>query len=285
MSAPVSSRPAGRAFVNGEDAPGDDAWLTDTANLRGGGGPRGGPGFGPPDGPMWGRPPSILRDMPDASADRGLAAPPVARYAASAGPYFVFDRSSGTALLKFDDSPEVWVLQPTPAPRGDVIYKNDVGDPVLRATRLGGLTLFSASAPGGEAAAMVGSADDLQSPAFLPPNAVFQHMLQASARASRAAQHLITFDANDVTPESAPVFADAATAAAEAVIVLSHRDEGRAFLRRLDKLQFQPGAKAGAVVAPADGGARVHMQVFIDASQGVAGRPSSERLARIALGK
>jgi hypothetical protein len=270
------------AVINGRGWRGleDDAWFLDAANMRG---PRP-PGFGPGEGPMWGRPPSILRDMPNASADRGLAAPPVARYAAD-GAAFVFDRSSEIALLKYDDSPEIWVLQPTPAPRGDIIYKNDMGDPILRATRLGGLTLFSPTDPGGEAAAMVGGADDLQPPPFLAPGAVFQHMLQASARASRAAQHVITFDANDVTPDSAPVFADAVTAAAEAMIILSRRDDGRAFLRRLDKLQFQPGAKAGAAVATADGGTRLHMQVFIDPSEGIAGRPSSARIVDVALGK
>jgi hypothetical protein len=223
--------------------------------------------------------------MPSASADRGLAAPPVARYSVGQGLLFVLDRSTGVALLKFDDNPEIWALQATPGPRGDVIYKNDVGEPILRATRLGGLTLFSAAAPGGQAAAMVGSADDLQPAPFMSPNAVFQRMLQASARASRAAQHLITFDAAEVTPESAAVFADAAVAASEAVIDMARRDDGRAFLRRLDRVQFQPAPKAGANIGPADNGSHLHMQVFIDPAEGLAGRPSSERLMRTALNR
>jgi hypothetical protein len=131
---------------------------------------------------------------------------------------------------------------------------------------------------------MMGGADDLQPPPFLPPGAVFQRMLQSSARASRAAQHLIAFDAAGVTPDAAPVFVDAATAAAEAVIALSRRDDGRAFLRRLDRVKFQQGARPGASVAAASGGGRLNMEVFVDASQGVAGRPSSQRLVRAALG-
>jgi hypothetical protein len=256
------------------------------ANFHGPAGRPFGGGFGPdPDMPGgFGPPPSVLRDMPTSRTDRGLQAPPVARYSAGEGELFVFDRSTGTALLRFDDSPEIWVLQPSPAPRGDIIYRNDVGEPILRATRLGGLTLFSAAQPGGEAAAMVGSADDLQPPPFLPPGAVFQRMLQSSARASRAAQHLIRFEAGDVTPESAPIFVDAAAAAAEAVIVLSRRDDGRAFLRRLNRMQFQAGPKSGAAITPSPGGDHVHMQVVVDLSQGEAGRPSSERLVRAALG-
>ena len=234
---------------------------------------------------VWAAPPSVLRDMPSASADRGLAAPPVARYSVGQGALFVLDRSTGVALLKFEDNPEIWALQATPGPRGDVIYKNDIGEPILRATRLGGLTLFSPSAPGGQAAALVGGADDLQPAPYMSPNAVFQRMLQASARASRAAQHLITFDAAEVTPDSAPVFADAATAASEAVIDMSRRDDGRAFLKRLDRVQFQPAPKAGASMAAVDGGAHVHMQVFVDPAEGLAGRPSSERLVRAVLGR
>ncbi len=207
-SGPVFTEPApwAAASVNGLSQIFDDAWLLGTANMRGPAGRSfGDPYRDGPDGPGGvAPPPSVLHDMPLSRTDRGLQAPPVARYAAGQGEVFVFDRSSGAALLKFDNSPEIWVLQPSPAPRGDVIYRNDLGEPVLRATRLGGLTLFSANTPGGEAAALMGGADDLQPPPFLPPGAVFQRMLQSSARASRAAQHLIRFDAPDVTPEFRP---------------------------------------------------------------------------------
>jgi hypothetical protein len=273
------SAPGAAVIIGGLSMDSSDAWSVEAATLRGAGarsfagGMEGSGGF-----------PSVLHDMPLSRADRGVQAPPVARYAAGAGEVFVFDRSSGAPLLKFEDNPEIWVLRPSPAPRGDIIYRNDLGEPILRATRLGGLTLFSANTPGGEAAAMLGDADDLQPPPFLSPGTVFQRMLQSSARASHAAQHLIRFEAPDVTPESAPVFVDAAAAASEAVIVLSRRDDGRAFLRRLIKMQFQPAAKPGATVASAGDGGRVSMQVFVNIAQGESGRPSSEWLVRAALG-
>ncbi len=87
-----------------------------------------------------------------------------------------------------------------------------------------------------------------------------------------------------MTPESAPIFVDAATAAAEAVVVLSRRDDGSTVLRRLNHVEFQVAAKPGAAMVPSPGGDHVHMQVFVDLSQGEAGRPSSERLVRTALG-
>ena len=66
---------------------------------------------------------------------------------------FVFDMSvQGRPLIKFDDSGEVWALTPTAGPRGDTIYKNDMGEPMLRSTRLGGLTVFTQDRPMGLAA-------------------------------------------------------------------------------------------------------------------------------------
>jgi hypothetical protein len=281
---PASARPAAFALSSEQAPPADSAWLVVAASVRGQAPAHGSTGGDTPFRPTFGQggypsPPAVLRDMPTSQQDRGVQTPTVARYSVGDGAAFVLDRSSETALLKFEDNPEVWVLQPSLAPRGDVIYKNDLGEPVLRVTRLGGLTLFSPAAPAGAAAAMVGGADDLQPPSVMSPNVVFQRLLEASIRASRAAQHLIKFDAADVTPDSAPIYADAATAAAEAVIALSRRDDGRTFLRRLDRMSFLAGPRPGAVVKPGV------MQVIIDAADGMAGHPSSGRLVRAALGK
>lgn len=212
--------------------------------------------------------------------NRGAPTPPVARYVGMEGQSFVLDRASGPQpLLKFDGSPEVWVLAPSPAPRGDTIYRNDMGDPVLRSTRLGGLTLFSAQEPGGMPVAIQGEADDLQPPPTIPPGALFQRMIQASARASHAAQHLITFSAPSVSPQAAPLFADSVTIAAEAIVRLSHRADGRVFLAKLDKLIFLQGAKPEAVMmGPV-------MQITVTPGKGYSGRPSSDKVVKAALGR
>ena len=54
--------------------------------------------------------------------------------------------------------PEVWALSRSRGPRGDIIYKNDISEPMLRATKLGGMTVFTPKHPDGAAAALVGSA-------------------------------------------------------------------------------------------------------------------------------
>jgi hypothetical protein len=171
------------------------------------------------------------------------------------------------------------VLAPSPAPRGDTIYRNDLGSPVLRSTRLGGLTLFTDREPEGSPVAMEGEADDLQPPPGIPPGALLQKMIQASARASRAAQHLITFSAPSVSPQSAPLFADAATIAAEALVRLARRADGRAFLAKLDKLIFLQGPKPDVTLAGPV------MQIAVTPGKGYGGRPSSDKIAKAALGR
>ena len=210
--------------------------------------------------------------------NRGAPTPPVARYVGAEGQSFVLDRESAPRpLLKFDNSSEVWVLEPSPAPRGDTIYRNDQGEPVLRSTRLGGLTLFSDQEPEGSPAAMAGEADDLMPPPTIPPGALLQRMIQASSRASRAAQHLITFTAPSVSPQAAPLFADSATIAADAIARLARRTDAKAFLAQLDKLVFLQGPKPDVIVnGPV-------MQITVTPGKGFAGRPSSDRLYHAAL--
>jgi hypothetical protein len=211
--------------------------------------------------------------------NRGAPTPPVAHYIAVQGSSFIFARPGpgSTALLKFDDDPEVWVLEPSPAPRGDIIYKNDAGEAVLRITRLGGLTLFTAQEPEGMPVSMLGDADEIAPIPFMPPNALLQRLVQASARSSRAAQHLITFDAPNVTPQSSALFADAFIVAADAIMRLGRRADARPFLTRLDKVSFVMGPKPDVSVnGPL-------LTITVTPGKGFAGRPSSDRVVKAAL--
>lgn len=207
------------------------------------------------------------------SDGRRRAPPPVARYVSEEGAAFTLDRSGGRPLLKFDSSSEVWALQAQPAPRGDVIYKNDLGDPVLRATRLGGLTLFTEARPGGTAVALAGNGQPIKL-APLGPQALLERLAQASARASRASKRLIPFEA-DAGPGSAPVVADAAFIMADAVARLSKSAEGRAMLSRLNRVTLVEGKKTGAVLEQGV------MRITVVGPLGPAGRPSSERLIAV----
>lgn len=205
-----------------------------------------------------------------------VAGPPLARYVSDQGRVFILDRTQPVAMLKFEDSPEVWALAPAPAPRGDVIYKNDLGEPILRATRLGGYTLFTDSRPSGEAVSLAGAAPPLRL-LGLSPQALGERMLQASIRSGRAARRSVVFEA-EASPASAALIADSATIVSLAFIRLAARDGGRASLGKVGKVQFMEGRKASAAFG---GGV---LRVVVSPVEGLAGRPSSDKLMRVLRG-
>lgn len=206
---------------------------------------------------------------------REFGAPPVARYISEDGDGFVLDRTQGRVFMKFDNNPEVWALQAQPGPRGDVIYKNDLGEPMLRATRLGGVTLFTDQRPNGSAAALAGNGAPLR---LLPlgPQALLERLAQASARASRASHRLISFDA-DASPTSSALIADAASVASEAVVRMTRRPDGRVVLAKIKQVRLAEGRRPGVQLSKAGA-----LQITVAPSQGLAGRPSSERIVSVA---
>ena len=202
---------------------------------------------------------------------RRNAPPPVARYVSEAGAGFVFDRTTPQGLLKFEGSPEVWVLDPQAAPRGDVIYKNDLGEPMLRVTRLGGVTLFTEAQPGGAAVALSGESSPLRL-SMISPGEPIRRIRLAAARASRAAQRQIDieFAADN---ESAPLIADAALVLSDAVVRVAQRVDGKKLLGGFGKISIQPGKKPSVKVE------KTVLEIRVTPSMGLAGRPSSERIA------
>lgn len=205
-----------------------------------------------------------------------VAAPPVACFQSEDGRGFTLDRTQSTPMLKFEDSPEVWALLPSPAPRGDVIYKNDLGEPVLRATRLGGFTLFSDRRPSGEAVSRGSGCGPLRL-TFLSPQALGERMLQASVRSGRAARRAVLFEA-EATPNSAALIADAAMVVSLAFLRISTKDGGRATLGKVSKVLFVEGRK------PLVGFSAGTLRIVVAPSQGLAGRPSSEKVIKVLKG-
>ncbi len=235
-------------------------------------------GFAPSTGsagPDLGTPTSLRDFLFGGRGQDRRSPPPVARYRIDGGSdAFVMERTGGSALVKFGDSQEIWALTAMSGPRGDTIFKNDVGEPVLRFTRLGGVTLFTPENPDGAAALMTGAAGSVRPSASIGPNALFAALATSSARASRAAQHLISFEIMpDATPKTDWLFADAAIVAAEAFIRLASQGlDGRSLAARFGRVEFLQG---GQPQAQASGGV-VHITVA--PGKGVAGRPSSQRI-------
>lgn len=223
--------------------------------------------------------PHSLRDAllghKGAAEARRVAAPPVARYVSETGGTFVFDKAAPQPLIKFDNSTEIWVLSPQPASRGDVIYRNDLGEPVLRVTKLGGVILFTDDVPMGAAAALSGRATSIQPPAVLSVAALFQRLVIAANRASRAAQRQIEFATlEDARPETSVLIADSAIVTAEAFEHAARKGE-RSMLSKVGRVLLTEGRKPGAQVK--DGS----LIVTYAPGQGLAGRPSSKRIIKV----
>jgi hypothetical protein len=232
------------------------------------------PGLGHAQGPMprqnLGE--ALFGHKPDDG--RSAPAPIIARFQSEDGAAFVLDRSQGPILFRFEASHEVWVLTPRRAGRGDMIYLDDAGQPLLRATKLGGMTVFTSETPTGSAAALAGRAPPIRTLLALSPTGLLQKLTLASAKASRAVQKLVTFDAEDVTTDSAPLFADSALTAAEAFVQMARQTDSRAKAIRIDRVLLIQGDNSDARRQ----GSQIVITIVPD--DGVAGRPSSAKVAK-----
>ncbi len=200
--------------------------------------------------------------------------PPVGRYVAESGEGFILDRSGRHPLLRFDRREETWVLRPSAAPRGDVIYRNDAGEQVLRVTPSGGMTIYTPRAPGGSPASFNGSGPSL-TPPTLGPVLLFRLMAQRSALVSQAAGRLVEVNLDGDQSESLCV--EAMIVTTEAVIRIARSPTARQYIADLRSITIVEGARAGVTYS------RGRLTVTVDPNEGLAGRPSSARVIRAIL--
>ena len=186
---------------------------------------------------------------------------------------FVLDQSSNTPLMRFDGDQEVWILTPSFGAKGDVVYKNDVGEPMLRSSRWGGLTLISQSRPEGDPVALIGKARAIESQR-IGKDELFQILVNASRRASNAVHRLLPFDAPDVPHGADVLFADAANNATSAIVTISKEFQGQKTLSRVREVRLIEGRPPGVKLQ--DG----VLELKLDPSRGYAGRPSSRRVSQ-----
>ncbi len=195
-------------------------------------------------------------------------------YQTDDGGGFVLDHTGEQLLLRFDDSPEAWVLTAARGPRGDLIYFDDAGRTLLRTNQMGGVTVFTTTRPSGAAAARDSTSAPPLRLTSIGPAALYQRLIWASARAGRAAHHLVAFEAPNADPASDGLIADAATTASEAVATLAGRPEGRRALTRLARVEIDRG---GESEVSQRGGV---LKITVAPAHGFAGRPSSARILR-----
>lgn len=202
------------------------------------------------------------------------ALPPVGRYVSDTGEAFTLDRSGQRPLLRFDRRDETWVLRPTAAPRGDVIYRNDAGEQLLRVTPGGGMTVYTPRAPGGSPASLSGPGESL-APPTLGPVLLWQLMARRSALISQATGHLVTIDLSGERSEALCV--EALIVTTDAVIRIARSPTARQSLSGLRSIVIAEGERAQVSYV------RGRLTIVVDPDQGMAGRPSSARVIRAIL--
>jgi len=203
--------------------------------------------------------------------------PAVGHFMSEDGDGFVFDQTHANALVRFDGDDETWVLTPTPGPKGDVIYKNDVGQPVVKVTRWGGMILFTDERPNGDPASVKGKADPF-TPGHMSPAALFQDLLRASRRVSVAVGRNFGFDAPDVTPGADYIYADAIQVTSDALTHIASQPGSRKALDPVRGVQFIEGRPPSATL---NNGILV---LKLDIDRGIwGGHVSSKRIANVVM--
>src|SRR5262249_41642189 len=151
-----------------------------------------------------------IREAMGVAAGQGahIHLPLVGRFVSETGAIFILDRSGPAPLFRFERSSEIWALRASAGPGGDIIYKNDLDQPVVRVSRLGALTVFTTQRPLGAPATLQGEGSPFHPPA-LSAQQLLIVLFHNSQRATRAADHPIPFN-GEPTPGSEFVMADAA---------------------------------------------------------------------------
>jgi len=206
----------------------------------------------------------------------GTSLPDSGRYVSDTGQGFILDRSNPSTLMRFDRSTEVWVLRPSPAPRGDVIFRNDAGDQVLRVTPDGGMTLYTTTTPQGAPVSLAGPAPELLAPT-LTAFQLMDFILRQSDRATRAVGRIVVVDM-DIEPGSESVATDALSTAVDAIARMARSPNLRRDVARVERIIITDIGPRQVSFS------RGTLRIVIDADSGFAGRPSSARIVRVISG-
>ncbi len=194
---------------------------------------------------------------------------PPGRYESESGEAFFVGRSGDTPLFRFERRQETWLLRPSPAPRGDTIYRNDAGAQILRVTPSGSITLFTTRAPAGSPASMTGPAPDL-APPRLGPVQLFNLIARSSSQISRALGRLVYIEV-DTGSDSEALSVEALIITTEAVVRMARSPTTRGQLERLRSISISEGPRPQ--VTYVRGELRIAVNPAISG-----GRPSSARV-------
>jgi hypothetical protein len=163
----------------------------------------------------------------------------------------------------------------TAAPRGDVIYRNDAGQQILRVTPGGGITVYTTRTPGGSPVSFAGAGENL-APPTLGPAQLFQLMTRRSAMVSSALGRLVEINI-DTGRDAESLTVEALILSTEAVLRIARSPTSRSTLSQLRRIVIVEGSRSSVSYSRGD------LRIVVAPDQGVAGRPSSARVIRAFL--
>ena len=211
--------------------------------------------------------------------------PIVAHFVSARGAGFVLDESQAEPLLRFDGDDEVFQLTAKSGANGDITFRNDVGEPVLKATQLGGMILFSgAHEDVGDPAAVTGQAAAF-APDRLTLTELWLEMAKSQLRVSHACNHRIDINADkDNIDEGIPnetiinLFAESVSVTTGALIQVASQADSRHALDKLHEVDLIEGRPPSAHI---ENGVLI---VKLDPSRGAwGGHPSSKRIMNVVM--
>ncbi len=185
------------------------------------------------------------------------------------GRKFLFDRTGPHALLKFEDSPEVFALKATIGPRGDEFYRTDTGRLILRVTEIGrvkelnNVILFHKDDRIGAPTSLVGTASAISPPPH--PSDFNQALEMVSQDIMHWTQAPLEIKVHDKL-ENYPDW----TMDALHTVAIGVRKSTNHGPTRISAIRVSMGPKAGLKLEDEV------LYLQIAPSEGFAGRPSSE---------
>jgi hypothetical protein len=218
---------------------------------------------------------------------------PVERYVlTSDGRSFLFEERGTSARVQFlcspedmridcvldgSAAPEIYLLSATRAPRGDVIYKNDEGETLLRIAAYGGATVFWPGEMQGAAASKSFGDDHALTLDARSYDDALRRAQSASAQVSAIVGTTILFDVGAGRRSSqvdASVLADAVLTAAKGIVTVADDPIGASVIaERVSRVAFLPGAQPGVAL---NGSV---LEILYVPKQDIKGRPSSAKVA------
>lgn len=220
---------------------------------------------------------------------------PVERYVlASDERTFLFEDRGATARIQFlcgegDDrfdcvidpdigASEIYLLEATRAPRGDVVYRNANGEALLRIASYGGATVFWPGDPQGRAASKSFGDNPVLELLYTDHETAQRRAQSATAMLSARTGAPIIFDLGAQPSEegaSATVLADAVVTAAKGLSIVSRDPTGaRVIGSRIERVVFTPGASSSVALRGKT------LDIGYMPNAGIEGRPSSTGVAR-----